>query len=86
MTRQMARRPNGLIARVEELMRRAAAESILPRFRALLKSDVKEKSFGDFVTAADRDAETLLTSGLESLLPGSIVDLTHIANDRVSFY
>ena len=73
MTRQMARRPNGLIARVEELMRRAAAESILPRFRALLKSDVKEKSFGDFVTAADRDAETLLTSGLESLLPGSRV-------------
>lgn len=73
MTRWMARRSNGLIERVEELMRRAAAESILPRFRALLEGDVKEKSFGDFVTAADRDAETLLTSGLASLLPGSSV-------------
>jgi fructose-1,6-bisphosphatase/inositol monophosphatase family enzyme len=62
-----------MIERVAQLMRRAAAQAILPRFRALRASEVEEKSPGEHVTAADREAEALLTSGLMALLPGSAV-------------
>jgi fructose-1,6-bisphosphatase/inositol monophosphatase family enzyme len=63
----------GMIERVAQLMRRTVAQAILPRFRALHASEIEEKSPGEHVTAADREAEALLTAGLLALLPGSAV-------------
>jgi len=54
-------------------MREVAAQVILPRFGRLSSDDVHEKAPGDIVTAADREAEVLLTAGLTDLLPGSRV-------------
>lgn len=50
-----------MIEAVSHLLRRAAAQAILPRFQALHASDVEEKSPGEVVTAADREAEAILT-------------------------
>ncbi len=58
---------------VSALMRRTAAEAILPRYRALRSDQVEEKSPGELVTCADRDAEALLAKGLVELLAGSLV-------------
>jgi fructose-1,6-bisphosphatase/inositol monophosphatase family enzyme len=55
------------------LLRETAAEKILPRFRSLSSQDIEEKSRGDFVTIADREAELFLTPRLMDLHPGSIV-------------
>ncbi len=55
------------------LVREAASEKILPRFRALSSDDIEEKSKGDFVTIADREAELFLTPRLIDLVPGSVV-------------
>lgn len=58
---------------VGQLMRETAAAVILPRFGALAAGEVHEKSPGEVVTVADREAETLLASGLAALLPGAAV-------------
>jgi fructose-1,6-bisphosphatase/inositol monophosphatase family enzyme len=62
-----------MIERVSELIRRTAAEVILPRFRALQSAEIDEKSPGELVTIADRESEALLTKGLMELLPASVV-------------
>lgn len=62
-----------LLERVGELLREAAAEAIVPRFRALSDADVEEKSPGELVTVADREAETIISRGLLRLRPGSRV-------------
>lgn len=62
-----------MLERVGELLREAAAEVILPRFRALSDADIVEKSPGELVTIADREAEALITHGLLRLRPGSRV-------------
>jgi fructose-1,6-bisphosphatase/inositol monophosphatase family enzyme len=62
-----------MIERVTELLRRAAAQAVLPRYQALQAEDIEEKSPGELVTAADREAEALITQGLLALLPGSVV-------------
>jgi len=59
--------------RIASLVREAASEKILPRFRALSSDDIEEKSKGDFVTIADREAELFLSPRLIDLAPGSIV-------------
>lgn len=59
--------------RVEALIREAAAEAILPRFRRLAAADLTEKTPGEWVTAADHAAEAIITAGLRALLPGSLV-------------
>lgn len=64
---------HSMIERVAQLMRRTAAQAILPRFRTLHANEIDEKSPGELVTAADREAEALLTAGLLALLPGSAV-------------
>ncbi|MCB5909044.1 inositol monophosphatase family protein [Streptomyces pinistramenti] len=62
------------LAAVEEAVRRAAAEEILPRFRQLAAEDIVEKNGPhDLVTVADRRAEEHLTAALTALLPGSVV-------------
>jgi fructose-1,6-bisphosphatase/inositol monophosphatase family enzyme len=59
--------------RVGALMAEAAGRAILPRFRALAEHEVEEKSPGELVTIADREAEAILMAGLAPLLPGSRV-------------
>jgi fructose-1,6-bisphosphatase/inositol monophosphatase family enzyme len=54
-------------------MEEAAATAILPRFRLLADEEVEEKSPGEVVTIADREAEAILTAGLGGLLPGARV-------------
>lgn len=59
---------------VEELIRRAAAAEIMPRFRQLAAHEIDQKSGPhDLVTDADRKAEEFLTGALTALLPGSVV-------------
>lgn len=58
---------------VAALLRRAATEIILPRFRNLDKTDIREKGPGDLVTIADTEAEQFLTPLLQRLAPGSVV-------------
>lgn len=60
-----------LIDRVSTVLREAAAEAILPRFRNLKASDVEEKSPGELVTAADRHAERLIGERLLLLDPSA---------------
>lgn len=54
---------------VEALMRGAAKEVVLPRFRQLRSGDISEKSPGEVVTCVDMDVERRLTDGLRSLVP-----------------
>jgi fructose-1,6-bisphosphatase/inositol monophosphatase family enzyme len=59
--------------RVGALMAQAAKRAILPRFRALAREEIEEKSPGELVTIADRESEAILAAGLAPLLPGSRV-------------
>ena len=54
---------------VAALMREAADEFILPRFRALAAHEIAEKSPGEVVTVADHESEERLQAGLAKLLP-----------------
>ncbi|MGW9401747.1 inositol monophosphatase family protein, partial [Streptomyces sp. NPDC055642] len=59
---------------VEEAVRKAAAQEIMPRWRRLAEHEVDRKSGPhDLVTDADRKAELYLTGVLAALLPGSVV-------------
>ncbi|MCM1973915.1 MULTISPECIES: inositol monophosphatase family protein [unclassified Streptomyces] len=59
---------------VEEAVRRAAAQEIMPRWRSLAAHEIDQKSGPhDLVTDADRNAELYLTEALGALLPGSVV-------------
>ena len=52
------------------LMRRASEEAILPHYRNLSESEVREKAADDVVTVADHASEALLAEGLAKLNPG----------------
>lgn len=58
---------------VLELMVDVAEQVINPRFRALAGGEVDEKTPGDFVTVADREAEELLTAALVQHYPDCLV-------------
>jgi fructose-1,6-bisphosphatase/inositol monophosphatase family enzyme len=58
---------------VTRILAEAAAEEILPRFRALERHEIREKDSGELVTVADVAAEELIARRLEDLLPGSYV-------------
>lgn len=58
---------------VATILRQAAAEAILPRYRKLLAGDIEEKTPGEVVTVADREAEQIVSPQLAALLPGSRV-------------
>ncbi|MEF9907535.1 inositol monophosphatase family protein [Streptomyces sp. P9-A2] len=59
---------------VEDAVRKAAAQEIMPRWRRLADHEVDRKSGPhDLVTDADRQAELYLTDALLALLPGSVV-------------
>ena len=53
---------------VSRLMRRVAAEVVLPRYRKLRTAQVFEKSPGEVVTWVDIESERLLTAGLSAIL------------------
>lgn len=59
--------------RVLELMKTAAAEIVMPRFRSLAEGEINEKDGGELVTVADIETEKWLTARLPDLLPGSVV-------------
>ena len=52
---------------VVQLMRRVAADIVLPRFRNLAADEVEEKAADDMVTIADRLSEEALTAGLVTI-------------------
>lgn len=62
-----------LVDPVAAAMRRAAATAILPRYRRLHSREVEDKSTGEVVTHADREAEAILTPILRSLIEGARV-------------
>jgi len=55
---------------VGAVLREAAERAIVPRFRALERTAIIEKSPGDWVTDADHEAEELITRALTDLTPG----------------
>ncbi|MET8181326.1 inositol monophosphatase family protein [Streptomyces sp. NPDC005336] len=83
----------GDLSEVEEAVRKAAADEIMPRFRQLASHEIVEKKGPhDLVTTADRRAEEHLAASLTALLPGSAVvgeegvhadpsDLAHLGGD-----
>ncbi len=56
--------------RVATAIRQVSSVAIEPRFAQLLDGDVEEKTPGEVVTVADREAEALLEEHLGSILPG----------------
>lgn len=58
---------------VARLLQDVAAQVVDPRFRSLAADEVHEKSPGDLVTEADREAEVLITAGLRRLDPTAAV-------------
>ncbi|WP_189827509.1 inositol monophosphatase family protein [Streptomyces finlayi] len=55
------------IDEVTDILREAAAEAILPRHRALTEGEITEKTPGEVVTVADREAEALITRRLRAV-------------------
>jgi len=68
---------------VSAIIREAAEAEILPRFNRLAAGDIEEKTGPkDLVTAADVEAEAVLSRRLAGLLPGStVVGEEAVAND-----
>jgi fructose-1,6-bisphosphatase/inositol monophosphatase family enzyme len=60
-------------ARVADIIRHVAATEVMPRFRNLQQSDIREKNPGDLVTVADEAAEKQLTQLLQEVLPEALV-------------
>jgi len=58
---------------VASIIREAAAEEIVPRFKNLSAGQIREKRPGELVTEADTEAERVMTRRLRDLLPGSFV-------------
>ena len=62
-----------LSGQVGALMRRAAAQAILPRYQHLTADQIDEKAADDVVTIADQEAEAILTEGLALILPEAAI-------------
>jgi len=60
---------DALSTSVAVLMRRVAAEVVMPRYRNLAQHEVIEKMADELVTIADREAELHLNEGVAKLLP-----------------
>jgi fructose-1,6-bisphosphatase/inositol monophosphatase family enzyme len=58
---------------VLRLLQDVAEQVVNPRFRSLSSGEVDEKGPGDLVTAADREAEELITAALRSAYPDAVV-------------
>jgi len=62
---------SNLITTVSGLIAEVAEAAILPRFKRLATGEVEEKTPGELVTIADREAEAMLTTRLAGLVPGA---------------
>lgn len=62
-----------MIDAVLSVMQEAAETAILPRFRALQEGDVENKSLGEVVTVADREAEAIITPALRKIRSDAVV-------------
>ena len=60
-------------SKIEQIIRHVAATEVMPRWKNLQKSDIREKGPGDLVTVADEASERLFTKLLVEALPGSLV-------------
>jgi fructose-1,6-bisphosphatase/inositol monophosphatase family enzyme len=58
---------------VTKVLREAAETAVLPRFRSLAQGEVTEKSPGEIVTVADREAEELITPRLRAIADAPVV-------------
>lgn len=67
--------------RVAEAIRDVTAEALEPRFGSLAADQVRDKAPGEVVTAADEEAERLLTRRLAALLDGPVVGEEAVAAD-----
>jgi fructose-1,6-bisphosphatase/inositol monophosphatase family enzyme len=63
------RAPTALADAMAAVLREAADAAVLPRFQRLAAGDIEEKSPGDLVTVADREAERVIAAGLASIRP-----------------
>lgn len=62
-----------LIDAVTRILQEAAEVAIAPRFRGLAEAEVFEKSPGELVTVADREAEDMITPRLQALVEAPVV-------------
>lgn len=62
--------PDALHRAMEALLDRVAEQAILPRYGKLALDEIAQKQPDDLVTIADREAEAMLTDGLEAIIPG----------------
>ncbi len=58
---------------VLELMEQVGQDVVAPRFRHLREEEVSQKTRGDYVTVADREAEVELTRALHQLAPDALI-------------
>jgi fructose-1,6-bisphosphatase/inositol monophosphatase family enzyme len=58
---------------VLRLLQSVAEEVVNPRFRSLSAGEIDEKGPGDLVTAADREAEELITAALRQAYPDAVI-------------
>src|ERR1700709_597289 len=67
---------------VLRLLQDVAEEVVNPRFRSLSSGEIDEKGPGDLVTAADREAEVLITAALRASYPDAAIrgGATHAGN------
>ncbi|MBI3441177.1 MAG: inositol monophosphatase [Proteobacteria bacterium] len=61
------------VKKIEAIIRHVSATEVMPRFNNLLRSEIREKKPGDFVTVADEASERVFTELLQDALPGSLV-------------
>ncbi len=61
------------IQNVAAIIEEIAAETVMPRFRALEDADIQEKVAGELVTVVDLAVEKALNERLPDLLPGSLM-------------
>lgn len=72
------------IDKVSALIRKVAAEEVLPRFNRLTDEERWEKRPGSWVTVADHASEERLEDGLSAILPGALVIGEEAAEDNPS--
>lgn len=74
---------DSLLAHISQTVVEIGKRAILPRFRALAAHEIDLKGPDDYVTAADLEAEALLTPALLAALPGSkVVGEEAVAKDK----
>jgi len=62
------------VAAIASLLREAARQDILPRFRRLAEGDIRAKTGPfDLVTEADEAAERRISAGLRAMHPGALI-------------